>query len=228
MVKYTINQLLDTLKEKNYKVFTKPYMLNIVGVRTTEQPNKFDDTMNVFWKDDNNKWVLKQYPCTTDPGTYYLLKPMNKLGTAMLKEGQYIDSYKRGLHKGKYTALRQAKNVVVYRDNDRTAIFDFNSRQTTGMYGINIHKAGKDSNDVNTWSAGCQVFKKSADFDEFMGLVKKQEEKYGNKFTYTLIDKVGNEEKKKKYRIGLYIGITAIVTLVSVYFAYVKLIKNKN
>ena len=72
------------------------------------------------------------------------------------------------------------------------------------------------------------MFKKSADFDEFMGLVKKQEEKYGNKFTYTLIDKVGNEEKKKKYRIGLYIGITAIVTLVSVYFAYVKLIKNKN
>jgi hypothetical protein len=224
MVKYTINQLLDTLKEKNYQVFTKPYMLNIVGVRTTQQPNKFDDTMCVFWKDDNNKWILKQYPCTTDPGTYYLLKPMNKLGTAILKEGQYIDGYKRGLHKGQYTALRQAKNVVVYRDSDRNAIFDFNARETTGMYGINIHKAGKDSSEVKNWSAGCQVFKKSADFDEFIGFVKKQEAKYGNKFTYTLVDKVGTE-KKKKFRVGLYIGITATICILLGYVAFVKFYK---
>jgi hypothetical protein len=224
MVKYSINQLLDALKEKNYQVFTKPYMLNIVGVRTTEQPNKFDDTMNVFWKDDNNKWILKQYPCTTDPGTYWLKKPMNKLGTAILKEGQYIDGYKVGLHKGKYTALRQAKNVVVYRDSDRNAIFDFNSRETTGMYGINIHKAGLKSEYVNNWSAGCQVFQKSADFDEFMGLVKKQEAKYGNKFTYTLVDKVGTE-KKKKFRVGLYIGITATICILLGYVAFVKLYK---
>lgn len=189
MIQYTINQLLDTLKEKNYKVFTQPYMLNIVGIRTTEQPNKFDDTMCVFWKDDKNNWILKQYPCTTDIGTYYLKNPLNKaLGSAMLKEGQYIDSYKRGLHKGQYTALTQAKKVTTYRDFDRNAIFDFGQKETTGMYGINIHKAGKDSSDVNTWSAGCQVFKKTADFDEFIGLVKKQEAKYGNKFTYTLID----------------------------------------
>ena len=63
------------------------------------------------------------------------------------------------------------------------------------MYGINIHKAGKDSSDVNTWSAGCQVFKKTADFDEFIGLVKKQEAKYGNKFTYTLIDTIAIKKK---------------------------------
>jgi hypothetical protein len=197
MKNFKIDELLSALKEKNYQVFTKPYMLNIVGVRTNEKPNTFDDTMCVFWKDDNNKWILKEYPCTTDTGTYYLLKPLNKLGTAMLKEGQYVDSYKRGLHKGKYNALRQAKNVVVYRDSDRNAIFDFNARETTGMYGINIHKAGLKSEVVNNWSAGCQVFQKSADFDEFMGLVKKQEEKYGNKFTYTLLDKVQSATKKK-------------------------------
>ena len=53
MINYTIKELLDTLKDKNFKVYTKPYQLNIVGIRTTEQPNKFDDTMCVFWKDDN-------------------------------------------------------------------------------------------------------------------------------------------------------------------------------
>jgi hypothetical protein len=197
MKKFKINELLDALKEKNYQVFTKPYMLNIVGVRTTEQPNKFDDTMCVFYKDDSDKWILKEYPCTTDPGTYYLLKPMNNLGTAILKEGQYIDTWSRGKHKGKYMALRQAKKVVVYRDSDRNAIFDFNARETTGMYGINIHKAGADSSEVKNWSAGCQVFKRSADFDEFMALTKKQEEKYGNKFSYTLLDKVQSATKKK-------------------------------
>ena len=95
MKEYKLPNLLNALKEKEYKVFTKPYELNIVGVRSTEEPNKFDDTMCVFWKDDTNKWILKQYPCTTDIGTYYLKNPMNKkLGSAMLKEGQYIDSYK--------------------------------------------------------------------------------------------------------------------------------------
>ena len=113
----------------------------------------------------------------------------------MLKEGQYIDSYKRGLHKGQYTALTQAKKVTTYRDFDRNAIFDFGQNETTGLYGINIHKAGKDSSDVNTWSAGCQVFKKTADFDEFMQLTKKQEEKYGNTFTYTLLDKRAIKKK---------------------------------
>ena len=196
MINYTIKELLDTLKDKNFKVYTKPYQLNIVGIRTTEEPNKFDDTMCVFWKDDKKKWVLKEYPCTTDIGTYYLTNPLNKkLGSAMLKEGQYIDSYKRGLHKGQYTALTQAKKVTTYRDFDRNAIFDFGQNETTGLYGINIHKAGKDSNDVNTWSAGCQVFKKTADFDEFMQLTKKQEEKYGNTFTYTLLDKRAIKKK---------------------------------
>ncbi len=37
---------------------------------------------------------------------------MSSLGTAMLKEGQYIDAYKQGLHKGQYTALVQDKPVT--------------------------------------------------------------------------------------------------------------------
>jgi hypothetical protein len=189
MKEYKLPNLLNALKEKEYKVFTKPYELNIVGVRSTEQPNKFDDTMCVFWKDDTNKWILKQYPCTTDIGTYYLTNPMNKkLGSAMLKEGQYIDSYKQGLHRGKYSALTQSKKVITYRDFDRNATFDFGQNEVEGMFGINIHKAGENSNDVNNWSAGCQVFKKSSDFDEFMKLVDKQKKLYGNNFTYTLID----------------------------------------
>jgi len=58
-----------------------------------------------------------------------------------------------------------------------------------GMFGINIHKAGVFSEQVNGWSAGCQVFQKSDDFYEFMSLVQKSRKRFGNSFTYTLLKK---------------------------------------
>jgi hypothetical protein len=57
----------------------------------------------------------------------------------------------------------------------------------TGFFGINIHKAGRASVQVDKWSAGCQVFAKSADFAEFMDLTEEAEKRYGNSFTYTLL-----------------------------------------
>jgi hypothetical protein len=209
MIQMNLNQILAVMKAKKYKVFTRPYELNIVGIRSTEEPNKFDDAIFVFFKDDQGNWVLKQYPATTDAGTYFLLKPINQLGTAMLKEGQWLDSWKIGSHRGKYTALTQSKPVTTYRDYDRNAVFDFGQNTSTGMYGINIHKAGKDSSEVDNWSAGCQVFKKSADFDEFMAMAQKQKTLYGNSFTYTLIDL--REAKRTIRRRFLYFGVGAII-----------------
>lgn len=57
-----------------------------------------------------------------------------------------------------------------------------------GIFGINIHKAGVDSTFVENWSEGCQVFKRSKDFDEFMAIVRKSKAVHGNSFTYTLIN----------------------------------------
>jgi hypothetical protein len=113
------------MRGRNYVIYDKPYKLNIVGVRNAQsQPNKFDDSIFVFYKDDKNNWVEKEYPATTDAGTYYLLNPWSNLGTAMLKEGQYVDSYKQGFHNGQYLAIVQDKPVTTYRDYDRDAIFD--------------------------------------------------------------------------------------------------------
>jgi hypothetical protein len=58
-----------------------------------------------------------------------------------------------------------------------------------GIFGINIHKAGADSTYVENWSEGCQVFKKAADFEEFMTIVRKARDIHGNSFTYRLINK---------------------------------------
>ena len=57
-----------------------------------------------------------------------------------------------------------------------------------GVFGINIHKAGADSTYVENWSEGCQVFKKAADFEEFMKICRKSKDIHGNRFTYTLIE----------------------------------------
>jgi hypothetical protein len=199
------------MRSKDYVIYDKPYQLNIVGVRNAQsQPNKFDDSIVVFYKDDKNDWVEKEYPATTDTGMFYLLNPISNLGAAMLKEGQYVDSYKQGLHKGEYLALVQDKPVTTYRDYDRNAVFDIFTKETTGNYGINIHKAGANSQNVDTWSAGCQVFQKSADFDDFMDKTTKHRNSYGNSFTYTLVDE--RAIMRRKRRIGLFItfGISLI------------------
>jgi len=203
--------ILRYMRSKDYVIYDKPYQLNIVGVRNAQsQPNKFDDSIFVFYKDDKNDWVEKEYPATTDTGMFYLLNPMSNLGAAMLKEGQYVDSYKQGLHKETYLALVQDKPVTTYRDYDRDAVFDIFTKETTGNYGINIHKAGANSQDVDNWSAGCQVFQKSADFNDFMDKTTKHRNLYGNSFTYTLVDE--RAIMRRKRRIGLFItfGISLI------------------
>ena len=191
--------ILRFMRKNDYVIYDKPYQLNIVGVRNAEtQPNKFDDSIFVFYKDENNNWIDKEYPATTDTGTYWLKNPMSNLGSAMLKEGQYVDAYQQGLHKGEYLALVQAKPVTTYRDYDRDSLFDIFTKETTGNYGINIHKAGQNSQDVDKWSAGCQVFQKSNDFADFMDLTTKHRDLYGNSFTYTLIDERAIQRRRRE------------------------------
>jgi len=203
--------ILRYMRSKDYVIYDKPYQLNIVGVRNAQsQPNKFDDSIFVFYKDDKNDWVEKEYPATTDTGMFYLLNPMSNLGAAMLKEGQYVDSYKQGLHKETYLALVQDKPVTTYRDYDRDAVFDIFTKETTGNYGINIHKAGANSQNVDTWSAGCQVFQKSADFDDFMDKTTKHRNSYGNSFTYTLVDERAIMRRKRRIALFITFGISLI------------------
>jgi hypothetical protein len=92
------------------------------------------------------------------------------------------------MHQGKYQALCQRLgDVTVWRDKNKDMNFD-EIIQDTGMFGINIHKAGTISNFVENWSEGCQVFKRTKDFLDFMVLINRAKEIHGNHFTYTLIE----------------------------------------
>lgn len=219
--KKNIRALIRLLKSKGYKLFERPNELNIVGIRKdTDIPNKFDDTLYVFWKNSSNDWEGKSYNITTDPGTFWLKNPMAVDGTAILKEGQYENAYKLGLHRGEYKALVQQKPVTAIRDYDRNAILDFNNgRETTGLYGINIHRSSATgtSQNVDKWSAGCQVFENGQDFKNFIDLAEKHNSLYGNNFTYTLVDERAYNRMLK--RRGLYVAITLGIGVAG-YFIY--------
>jgi hypothetical protein len=192
-MKITVHKLIKTLRRKNYEVYSKPFQLNIVGIRNAETvANSFDDELHVFFKEQNLQWKHYSYSVTTDPGTYFLKNPLQVNGTAILKEGQYVNTYRLGLHRGDYLALVQlGGKVTVIRDYDRNALLDFfNGTETTGWYGINIHraKAKGQTKIVDRWSAGCQVFSDVDDFDFFIKLCQTHRLYYGNNFTYTLID----------------------------------------
>jgi len=192
---YTREQVEATVKAKGYVYFedtnNKGYDANIIGIRNSatgqKVTNAFDDLITLSYKYETGAWHYHEWPATTDPGKKGILESQNKSGIARLVEGQYRGSHSIGLHQGKYEALKQAKNVKVYRDANRDMNYDENKIEE-GVFGINIHKAGDDSTYVENWSMGCQVFKKSADFDEFMEICKKSSKIHGNSFTYTLIE----------------------------------------
>ena len=189
----TVNKIVRYLRMKDFQIYEKPYQLNIVGIRSPETlSNKFDDELHVFYRDSFMRWQHKVYPITTDPGTYFLKNPLQVDGTAILKEGQYVNAYQLGLHRKQYKALVQTGGkVTVIRDYDRNALLDFfNGTESTGWYGINIHRARPKgvTQIVDKWSAGCQVFEDAEDFDELIELCERQRIYYGNRFTYTLID----------------------------------------
>ena len=191
---YTREQIETAVKEKGYKWFednnNKGYDVNIVGVRNSKTKgrvtNAFDDTLTISYK-ENGEWKFHSWPATTDPGKKGVLEYHNAAGVARLVEGQYRGSHAIGLHQGKYEALKQAKTVKVYRDANKDLTYNEDKIQE-GIFGINIHKAGADSTYVENWSEGCQVFKKSANFEEFMTICRKARDIHGNSFTYTLIE----------------------------------------
>lgn len=197
------NTIQTALQQKGYKIFLRPFELNIVGIRTdSTKPNSFDDFIYVFFNSSEGKPVEYKFSATTDPGTYWLKNPMNPQGTAILKEGQYLNTYSLGLHRGKYLALVQKRPVTVIRDYDRDAVLDFmNGKEDKGLFGINIHRASENgpTKTVDQYSAGCQVFANPTEFILFLQLCERHKTLYGNEFTYTLIDeRAVNREAKKK------------------------------
>lgn len=181
------------LKKLNYTYFsTGVFNVNIIGVRANKVDNKntFDDYIVVEYYNSDGKLCQYIFPCTTTPGKTCLKNPINNKGCSILVPGQYRSAFTIGKHRNQYNALIQKLPVKVYRDNNKDNTLDMNYKTIeTGMFGINIHKAGNYSTFINDWSAGCQVFKSADDFDTFMKICYLQSNSgLGKNFTYTLIN----------------------------------------
>lgn len=213
-----LSRIRGILRRKGYEIYTRPFELNIVGLRSKHtKPNRFDDEIHIFYKTNKRKWNYHLFKATTDPGTYWLNNPAYPQGTAILKEGQYKQAYAIGLHQNRYKALVQVRPVLVIRDFDRDSILDFKSDRIEKGSGINIHHASSKGKTlyVDKYSAGCQVFQSAEDFQLFMLLCENHRELYGNVFTYTLID------FRAVRRITLKRIAVAAITITSAVFGYI-------
>jgi len=189
---YSKEQIEKAVKSQGYVWFdgAKDYDVNIVGVRNAtpgqKVTNLFDDKLTLSYK-INGEWFFHSWDATTEPGKKGVMQFHNSGGVARLVPDQYRGVYAVSMHQGKYQALCQRLgDVTVWRDKNRDMDFDEIIRDT-GMFGINIHKAGTVSNFVENWSEGCQVFKRTKDFNDFMVLINRAKEIHGNHFTYTLL-----------------------------------------
>ncbi|WBQ08980.1 hypothetical protein L2D01_08725 [Hyphomonadaceae bacterium ML37] len=192
-----VERVLEVMSRKGYRVYDTPsvdWNLNIIGVRASPPSgDRFDDTLLVLHR-FLGQWDITYYPITADPSSRYLRSPINQKGTAILKEGQYISTYKIDIHNrgrpGAHKALCQRLGqVVVYRDNNRDDVLDMLNPQS-GMFGINIHRGPMNGNmdTANSiYSAGCQVFADRRHFEEFMLKCEHGMNSFGNAFTYTLL-----------------------------------------
>lgn len=193
---YTKEQIEAAVKAKGYVWFegAKDYDLNLVGVRNNapaiadKVTNLFDDWMTASYK-VNGVWQVNCWPITTDPGTKAVKEYHNPNGVARVVPGQYRGMWAIGLHQGKYEAMRQVKPVKVYRDKNKDMTFGETIIEE-GIFGINGHRSNPTSQSefVENWSEGCQVFKKVADFNALMKLANLAKAIHGNSFTYTLLE----------------------------------------
>ena len=179
---YSLDQIKKAVLGKGY--YWSPF--SIVGIRNSDTENKvtnhYDDHIALV---ANGK--IYCWHATTDPGLHWMKKLLNEDGCAILAPGQYVNVYKISKHQGRYDALCQrGGKVKVYRDGNLDDVYDFKNDEL-GFFGINIHRSNpyRESEVINKYSAGCQVFADPLDFDEFMNLCKKSEQPW---FTYTLIE----------------------------------------
>ena len=196
--KIVAEQYKRALQDKQYSFFENgDYNLNIIGVRNDSgDASKFDDFIILLYKIDG-EWISDTYPVTTEPGTNILRNPLKEVrhkGTAILVPGQYRSTYKVDWHgnksRGHMALCQRGGKVKVWRDNNRDTTPDYHGPEDEGWYGINIHKHRGSDARINTGgvSAGCQVFRSSVDFAEFMETCEEAKDRWGNSFTYTLLE----------------------------------------
>lgn len=217
--KQILNNLLTIMKQKGYRVASRPYELNLVALRNANPTSGvFDDELFVFYREEDTTWRLRVMKMTTDPGTYWLKTPMVPAGTAMMAQGQYPNLYTIGTHRGQYEALVQQHPVDYWRLRHNGTGFDIVARER-GNIKLNLHRPSASAGPgkaINKDSAGCQVLASVADDALIRSLAKKHLLRYPEGITYTLIDFRAYDKAEMENLIKLIVGGVLIIWLLTV------------
>ena len=184
-MKPTIDQVIKGMEKIGATIFREPNSINLFAVRTNEnEANTFNDWGGAFYWDDKGKRHDLIIPITTDAGVYYRLKPMNKLGTAILVHNKQYRSCYQLMDKGHMgqKAFKQIKPMDYWRDNDKDSKLETEGKIYTEIAATNFHYMGK-GNLVNNWSAGCQ----GASFENMNRLYAFVEVQSSRVYSYTLL-----------------------------------------
>jgi hypothetical protein len=74
-----VDVLIQLLKNKNYKIYDRPYEINIVAIRNQclskgqNYTNDFCDDIYIFYADELKRWHIKKYKYSTMPGSEFTL-----------------------------------------------------------------------------------------------------------------------------------------------------------
>lgn len=193
-----IDKMISFLKSKRYSVYDDIGVLNIVSMQSPnkdsgEVSNKFDDTLNLFFKNESGNWELLEYQITTMPGFVPKTTSLPD-GVGMLALGQYIDQLKLDTYivdasTTPYKTDRCLKiGECVIHINDSTDKYNYKSNKIKAKSIVLIHRSSNGIADyVFNYSGGAHVFKNSTQYDQFLDFCDRQV-KLSNKavFTYTL------------------------------------------
>lgn len=181
-----IDTLTNLYYKQNYPLFTRPYDLNVFGIRVSGPSDSWDDTLGCFYS-DGQRWHLHRWTGTTTPGAYYLQHPMNSNGCLVVAPTFHRSLWKLGTHKG-YPALQQVGTLTYWRDQNLDSVVDETKWITGTSNGVNGHH-GYGSKTVGKNSAGCQVWRYKEHLSEMLDLVRKQNSSgLGDRVSYALFD----------------------------------------
>lgn len=194
----TFTQYRDQLTRMGHLFFTGAFNPNLAGIRSPiRRAGNWDDMLILAYEDDYGRGHLHAYPATTDPSDIWLKSDKShKDGTAIVMPDQHIGCWQiGGLHNGKYPAFRQVAPMRFVRDANKDDILDIEAliaagKIQSGIRGFNGHRASMlgPVPSVGLYSAGCQVWRLTVDFDHALGFCLWTVPTWGSRVSYTLLD----------------------------------------
>jgi len=210
-------RIVEAMQRKGYKILTRPYEANIVGIRKQYEgqkySNSFKDDLYVFYKiQENSNWQVWKFKISTMPGFYYGQEVGDDFKIDVTGKSTFsIKQSKKMLSRGTppnngLGIMMEAQYLNIYQIGQHAGspalkalgphkFYRDNSPGDTirytgrgqGFTDMHVHKGFPGGAKVNNWSEGCQVFQSESQLNKLISLLQEHKNRYGNKFNYTLM-----------------------------------------